>query len=92
MIAYTVEIPPPSAKRLTVREFSVSYGDVWNGMKTETVSLGPDQAEAAFALPDEYEYARMTAVIDGPAFDVWVDSYNTSRSRHERRHLLPVRK
>lgn len=90
MKSWKVSIPPPSAKRMAARrKLVISTSDGWEGGNQREILLQPDQTEYEFKMAPQREWVRATSVNDGPVFDVWVESTNSTGSRVETRHLVP---
>ena len=88
---WRVNIPKPSAKRLTVRKVTVFCSDGWEAPTSETFDLALDQMEFDFEVEDSRPWIRETTCNDGPVFDVWIESENASGTRKEKKHLVPTK-
>jgi hypothetical protein len=90
MKKWKVQIPPPSAKRLSNRKIVVHVSDGWTSGPHKEHTLEEGVIEYEFTTDDEREWIGETATMDGPIFDVFVESANSTGSRKEISQLKPV--
>jgi hypothetical protein len=90
MPKYNVSIPRPSAKRMEgLGKVIVYFDHGWDGATQEQYPIEKDVATFEFKVPDGYEWARNTSVIDGCSFRVEIRYVNLTGSRTEVKELVP---
>lgn len=90
MAKYSVLIPAPSAKRMSANcELIIRLNDGWEGETIKNHQLAEGTNYFEFDVPDRYEWAYSTSVVDGSIFFVSCEYSNSTGSRKETRNLVP---
>jgi hypothetical protein len=90
MKIYSVEVPEPSAKRMSFdRTLVFNFSSGWGGDYKEEYKLLDEQKKLFFPIPDGYDNILELKCLDGVSFDVLVVFKNSTGSRTEEIRLAP---
>jgi hypothetical protein len=88
-VKYRVNIPAPKAKRLTTRKIIIEESDGWLARKPQITEIASNQTTFEFELGENVEWRQNAKWIDGPTFEVFVESTSPTSNRSEKVSLVP---